>query len=69
MILCDWRTRLYRGINGETREKKADISAASISNARRCSDVGYARMLESPMKVVEVMVENAWALWCYDGKF
>jgi len=54
---------------GETRKEKTAVSAASIANAKRCSDVEYARILESPMEVVEIMVENAWALWCYDGKF
>jgi len=71
VIICDCRRGfvLYRGINGETREKKAAVSAVSIANARRCSDVEYARILESPMEVVEMAVENSWALWCYDGKF
>jgi len=63
------RFMLYWGINVKTRKKKTPVSAVSIANARRCSDVEYARILESPMEVVEIMVENAWELWCYDGKF
>jgi len=32
---------------GKTREKKTALSAVSIANARWCSDVEYARVLES----------------------
>jgi len=33
------------------RGKKTAVSAADISNARRCSDVEYPRILESPIEV------------------
>jgi len=63
-----WSASDIPGDEWGNKEKKAAVSAASIANARRCSDVEYARILESPTEVVEMALENAWALWCYDGK-
>jgi len=66
------------GDKWKNEEKKTASSAVSIANARRCSGVEYAQILESLMEVVEmhygVMMESSRKLeslpyiyFCYGG--